>query len=98
MAMRISEIERFFMGDSAKVIGMRGGASAPLGNGAEPDIIAALEAALDQARRGELRAVGLVLVKGNLEIGTVARNPCGHRHLLVAGCSYLQHDLMAADD
>lgn len=86
------------MSKNAKVVGLRGGSAAPMGNGAEPDIIAVLERTLEQARRGELRAVGLVLVKGNLEIGTIARNPGGHRHLLVAGCSYLQHDLMAADD
>jgi hypothetical protein len=77
-----------------KVVGLRGRAVLTE-DGAEPDIIAVLERTLEQARAGEFVAIGLILIRRNLEIGSIARNPAGSRHLLVAGCSYLQHDLMA---
>ena len=79
----------------ADVISLRNGSSAPLPNGAEPDVIALLESALDAARRGEVAACGLVLVNPHGSIRTQARNPSVHRHALTAGAHYLLADMTA---
>jgi hypothetical protein len=76
----------------ADVVGLRGRA-APTGEGAEPEIVAELEWLLAQARAGDVIALAAVIVRRNLEIGSVSRNPGGQRHLLVAGAAYLLGDL-----
>ena len=74
------------------VIQLRAGAAAPLPNGAEPDVIALLESALEAARRGEVAACALVLVNPHGSIRTQVRNPSIHRNNLTAGAAYLLHD------
>ena len=76
----------------ADVVGLRGRA-APTGEGAEPEIVAELEWLLAQARAGDIIGFAAVVVRRNLEIGSVSRNPGGQRHLLVAGAAYLLGDL-----
>ena len=76
----------------ADVVGLRGRA-APTGEGAEPEIVAELEWLLKEARAGDVIALAAVIVRRNLEIGSVSRNPGGQRHLLVAGAAYLLGDL-----
>ena len=76
----------------ADVVGLRGRA-APTGEGAEPEIVAELEWLLEQARAGDIIGFAAVVVRRNLEIGSVSRNPGGQRHLLVAGAAYMLGDL-----
>jgi len=75
-----------------KVVGLRDRA-VPLANGAETAVIAKLEDILEQARRGEIVAFAMAVVRPNLELGTLSSSPAGHRHLMTAGAAYLMHDL-----
>lgn len=74
-----------------KIVGLHGRA-APLSNGAEPDVIGGLESLLNQARKGEIVAFAIAVIRPNLEVGTISRGS-GKRHLLLAGATYLMHDL-----
>ena len=75
-----------------RVVGLRA-RTAPLSNGAEPEVIEALERLLEDARRGVIVAFAAVLVRPNSEIGTCIRNPCAKMHQLTAGTVYMQADL-----
>lgn len=75
-----------------KVVGLRD-RTVPLPNGVEPDVVRKLEAILEEAKRGDIIAFAAGIVRRNLEIGTKSSSPSGHRHLLVASCAYLMHDL-----
>ena len=76
----------------AEVVGLRGRV-APTVEGSEPEIVAELEWLLEQARAGDIIGFAAVVVRRNLEIGSVSRDPGGKRHLLVAGAAYLLGDL-----
>jgi len=58
---------------------------------AEPveDIIGALSDALERAKTGEIRAVGLILVTRGGEIETQHETSDGTGHLVTAGTAYL---------
>ena len=75
-----------------KIVGLRD-RPAPLPNGAEQPVIDILAEYLECAIRGEIVAVAVVGVQPNNEIRTTARMPDGRRHFLVAGVSYMMHDL-----
>lgn len=66
-------------------------------NGADPDVVCMLEEFLVEAKRGEIKAMACAAIHRNDEIHTKAEG-VRSRHLMVAACSYLQHDLMALDD
>jgi hypothetical protein len=76
----------------ADVVGLRGRV-APTVEGSEPEIVAELEWLLAQARAGDVIALAAVIVRRDMTIGSVSRNPGGQRHLLVAGAAYLLGDL-----
>lgn len=80
----------------SNVVGLNGRAP-PAPSGAEPDVIAALEELLEDARAGNISAVGVVMVRPNGEIGTRTRNPGRFRHQLVAGAAYLMNDIISAE-
>jgi len=78
----------------AEIIGIHG-ATAPLDNGAEPDVIALLETILARAKAGQVIAVAVVTVDQNEGVGSWSPNPRAYRHALVAGAHYLLTDLAA---
>jgi len=64
-------------------------------SGTDQGLIDILEEALTEARRGDLAGAALVTIRrGSLEIATHVHSPGGSRHLLVAGVTYLQGDLI----
>lgn len=69
------------------------GSTAPV-NGAEPAVIEYLKDALAAAERGEIVAVGIIKIDPAGCIDCGYRNPSlQYDHHIVAGCSYLQHDI-----
>lgn len=77
----------------SNIIGLHG-ASPPLSNGANPDVIELLESTLADARRGEIVAIAIVAVQPNAEIRTLAPPLTHSRHMLIAGASFLLADLI----
>ena len=61
-------------------------------NGADPDIVELLEHYLDKARSGEVVAIGVLGVFRSDHVFTNSRGR-NKRHVLVACCEYLKHDL-----
>ena len=88
----IEEIHQAGVEHLHKVVGLRN-RPVPEPNGAEPAIVEALEGVLAKAKRGEVMALALTVVEPNGDIGTLVRNPAGHRHVLVAAVTYLLHDM-----
>ena len=74
------------------VVGLRG-EKIPDSSGAIPDVVERLEGIIAEARRGEIISFAAVVIRPNMEIGTIASSISGKRHLLVAGTVYLQNDL-----
>jgi hypothetical protein len=64
----------------------------------EPEVIKILEDFLDEARRGEIIAGAIVLVRPNATICSAISAPHGGRHHLVAACNYLKQDIIAETD
>ena len=61
------------------------------------ELVAMFENALAQAKSGDLRAAGIILVDVDSRIFTKSEN-IDSKHLLLAGCLYLQHDICAAPE
>ena len=81
-----------------KVIAFRGVSLGAVTGAVEPDVVAMLSLALQQAERGEIVAIAMVKVKPNGHVGHCWENPGGDGHLLVAGAAYLQHELLINSD
>ena len=64
----------------------------------EPQVIEALEDLLVEARRGEIIAGAIVLVRPNATLCSAISAPHGGRRHLVAACDYLKRDIIAATD
>ena len=64
----------------------------------EPRVIEALEDLLDEARRGEIIAGAIVLVRPNATICSAISAPHGGRHHLIAACNYLKQDIIVETD
>jgi hypothetical protein len=64
----------------------------------EPEVIKILQDFLDQARRGDVIAGAIVLVRPNGTIGAAISAPSGGRRHLVAACNYLKQDIIAETD
>lgn len=62
------------------------------------NVIEALEELLTRVHSGEIRAVGIVMIHANGEIGTKVPASKGNRHLLVAGAEYLKNDIITAPE
>jgi hypothetical protein len=63
-------------------------------SGGYPEAIRVLEEALKQAQEGAIAAVGMFVVRPNRDIDiTISKNDLG-RHVMIAGCAYLQRDLL----
>jgi hypothetical protein len=77
----------------SNIIGLNG-ITPPEPNGANPDIVEILEQYLDKARSGDLQAIGMITVHRGDHVFTLSRG-YGKKHILVAGCEYLKHDLCA---
>jgi hypothetical protein len=77
----------------SNVVSLAGG-PAPLGNGANSEVIAALETAFGRAKSGEYCAVAIIAIEANGNIVTCSRGD-GYKHYLVAGCEYMKIDLAA---
>lgn len=78
----------------SEVVAIRG-ATLPLVMGtAEPNVVDALKLALAQAESGEIVALAIVKVKPNGNVGFCWESPNIGGHSLIAGCSYLMHDLL----
>lgn len=75
------------------VVGLRD-TSVPNEDGAYQEVVDILESTLEEARTGQIVAIGLVVIRPNKEIGAIARNPAGCRHFLIAGCEYLKNDII----
>lgn len=60
------------------------------------EIIEILGRELEKVKRGETIALGIISINREHQIATTARNE-GARHLLIAGCFYLQHDIAVAE-
>jgi len=65
---------------------------------AEPDVIEILEEFLNEARRGEIIAGAIVLVRPNATTCSAISAPYGGRHYLVAACNYLKQEIIARTD
>jgi hypothetical protein len=61
-------------------------------------VIEILEDFLDEARRGEIIAGAIVLVRPNETICSAISAPRGARRQLVAACNYLKRDIIAETD
>lgn len=84
---------------SEKIVSITNGVPI-LADGREEGVIKMLELALEQAKRGEIVAIGLVKVRPNMNTATtwwVGEMP-SRGHLLVAGCAYLSYELVKAAD
>ena len=57
----------------------------------EKSVIDILEDALAEARRGEIKGIGLFIVQANDGVTTDYASGCADRHLMVTGASYLHH-------
>jgi hypothetical protein len=64
----------------------------------EPGVIKILQDFLNEARRGEITAGAIVLVRHNATICAAISAPHGGRHHLVAACDYLKQDIIAETD
>lgn len=66
----------------------------------EPKVVELLEEALANAKRGEIAAVGIIMVSPTGRVSPWWANPGAHGHTLVAGCEYLKrgiHDRLVGD-
>lgn len=72
------------------------GRKPPTETGADPEVIEILEQYLDKARSGDILAIGILSVHRNDHVFTVSRGR-NKRHVLIACCEYLKHDLCAAE-
>ena len=61
------------------------------------DMIEALEKVLVEAKSGNLRSLGVIYVTKERNVLTKSCN-VDAKHELIAGCAYLQHDIIAATD
>lgn len=77
-----------------KIVAIRGATVASATGTGEPSVIAALERALEQARAGEIVAVGIIKVRPNNHVGHSWECPNASGHMLIAGCDYLKHELL----
>jgi hypothetical protein len=64
----------------------------------DPVVIDILEQVLDEARRGEIIAAAIALVRPDTTIRSCVSGPYGGGHHLVAACNYLKQDLIARTD
>ena len=67
-------------------------------NRADPVLIDILEQALDEARRGEIIAAAIALVRPGTTICFSVSGPNSAGHHLVAACNYLKQDIIAKTD
>ncbi len=65
---------------------------------ADPVVIDILEQVLDEARRGEIVAAAIALVRPDATICSCVSAPYGGGHHLVAACNYLKRDVIAQTD
>jgi len=61
-------------------------------------VIDILEQVLDEARRGEIIAAAIALVRPDATICSCVSAPYGGGHHLVAACNYLKQDVIAQTD
>lgn len=64
-------------------------------DGGFPAVVAEIEAILEEARRGEIASFAILKIRPNGRITTFF-TPTTESHMLVAGCAYLQHDIIQA--
>ncbi len=64
----------------------------------DPVVIDILEQVLDEARRGEIIAAAIALVRPDATICSCVSAPYGGGHHLVAACNYLKQDVIAQTD
>ena len=77
----------------------RNGGGGRAANGVEPKVIKILEAALNEARRGEIIAAAIVFARPNEDkCSGVSAAAAGDMHYLVAACDYLKRDIIAKTD
>ena len=76
----------------------RNGGAGGAKNGVEPKVIKILEQALNEARRGEIIAAAIALVRPDATICSCVSAPYGGGNHLVAACNYLKQDLIAQTD
>ena len=81
---------------NAKVTAFPGVSLAHVTGKPEPRVVDMLKEALAQAKRGEISAIAIVKVRCNGAIGVGWEAPDGQGHNVVAGATYLMHDLIAA--
>lgn len=82
------------------VVGLNGVALPEIETRAKGEVVELLEDALAAAKRGEVVALGLILVSPTLRISPWWANPNGDAHAIVAGCEYLKlsiHKLLAGE-
>lgn len=79
---------------SADIVAIHGTNAGIAVGKAEPTVVEMLEKYLEEARRGEIIAVGLVIARPNNRVSFPWRCPGHSGHLIVAGCEYLKHDLL----
>ena len=85
---------------SEKVVSITNGVPIIAEDAREANVIATLELALEQAKRGELVGIGLIKVRANMGVGTTwwVGDVPGRGHLLTAGCAYLAYELAKSSD
>jgi hypothetical protein len=81
--------------EEPKVISMGHIARSP--DGGYPEVVANLEAIVAQARRGEIQSFAILMVRPNGNISTQF-TPTIEAHKLVAGCEYMKHDMIVAQN
>ena len=62
-----------------------------------PEVVAELELILEEAKRGEIASFAIMKVRPNGTVSTFF-TPTVESHKMVAGCAYLQHDLIVAQE
>lgn len=83
------------MSEEPKVISMGHIARSP--DGGYPEVVADLEAIVAQARRGEIQSFAILMMRPNGTISTQF-TPTIEAHKLVAGCEYMKHDMIVAQN
>lgn len=83
------------MSEDPKVISF--GHVARSADGGYPEVVRDLEGILAQAQQGKVASFAILMIRPNGKISTLF-TPTVEAHKMVAGCEYLKHDMIMAQN